>query len=209
MKGFVAALILGFVCTSRSDTLISGFSPSEHPFEYSGMFGSLIQNPDGTQTVLQPEDKHAFWAIFLQPTALDATDGGKNLAISLRAKRELDNTAVEHFDLMVYSANAMNSQVVALVRYDDFPVGSFGTVTIPFESFSFVGFDTNSNRPLPLELFQSIDQILIYDFNVNTLNRTHFTFDSLSAVQIPEPSPCLLIGFGLLAMTFSAKLFPR
>jgi hypothetical protein len=60
------ATLLGslLVCLSvHSETLISGFSPNENPFIYAGFFGgSLVQNPDGTQTLRQ-ELFVSFWAM--------------------------------------------------------------------------------------------------------------------------------------------------
>lgn len=92
-------MVLGASLSIRADSLMSGFSPGENPFTYNGFFGSFAQNSDGTQTLFENQNA-AFWSIYLQPNQLDATDRGKNLAISLRARREPDSTALGHFDLM-------------------------------------------------------------------------------------------------------------
>ena len=125
------------------------------------------------------------------------TARNSNMALSIRAKREPDNTAVKHFDLFVASSvpsAGLYSRATAQVRYDQFPIGSFGDVTIPFSSFV-VGSDTEHYSPSEAP-FYNVHQIQMIDFNLNSLNRTHLTFDSLSAVQIPEPSTLGLLGVG-------------
>ena len=183
-----------------ADTLISGFSPGENPFVYGGMFGSFAQNADGTETVRE-EARAGFWTVALISEPSDLTNEGQNNAITLRMKREPDHTSAGDFRLSFSSRTG--DLAFANLSLDAFPVGEFGNVTIPFSSFfsQINPFDgtqmtTNFNRIVEIQIG-----------GVTHGGTIHLTFDSLSAVQIPEPSIIALLTVGL--MFFGRNTFTR
>lgn len=195
MKGPTAAFALGLFLTCRADTLISGFSPGENPFYFAGdgSFGSATSNPDGTQTLLATSGGGFF--LFLLHPPVDLTEGGRNTGISLRARREPDNTAVGSFALNFHSAHS-SAESISEIGLEQLGNGDFTTVIVPFTSFR-TGDPFGPPNPPPV--FNDVRQIYILGSGIGRTEpaRAHVTFDSLSAVQIPEPGTLTLICCGL------------
>lgn len=203
-------VFLASALSNTAQVLISGFSPGEYPATASGVAVNwpesayspppnayMRQNPDGTQTSILDGDGWYYVEIH-RTEPIDATDCGHNNAFLIRAK-------VGGFpDNLLYDQLIMNVHLqsggttIFTIPMDDFIFNEFRNVIVPFADYKFTTVFVSSER------FTEIDSISIR-VPMGDKYTWRITWDTLSAINIPEPKRGPILVGGCLVGAFLIK----
>lgn len=166
-------------------------------------FLSISTNNDGTQTLLAPSASGIVWVATENffPGVVDFSEGGTNNAITLRARLEpdhADNSAIAlQINYPARNSIGIVESVGANIPFALFNTQDFSTITIPLSDFH------GSIAPT----LDSVLGVAFHNVPSEPGHIIHITFDSLTAVSIPEPSTIslVIIGAVILALANSRR----
>ncbi|MBI3415024.1 MAG: hypothetical protein HY043_06830 [Verrucomicrobia bacterium] len=194
---FLALFFFLSTFSTFSDVVISGFAAGQNPF--GSIFVSISANNDGTQTLLAPSSSDIAWVATENffPGIVDFSEGGTNNAISLRARLEPDHTdngaIALQFNYPPRTSGRPAESVGTSIPFGLFNAQDFTTITIPLSDFQ------GTITPPALD---SVISVFLHNVPSEPGHIVHITFDSLTAVSIPEPGTVSLgiVGFVTLLL---------
>ena len=179
------------VFSIRADTLISGASPGENPLQNQFMFGTLTQNPNGTQTLSNPPTVGTWVVGVIFPKPPDLFQSGQNKFIALRAKYEPGNLQVANIDIGIYGNTgrfSVTDSIHTTIPGDSFKVGEFSTIYVPFSQFQHhPGYTTES-------VLRDVTRVALISNVGLGRNVLLMTFDAWYATPVPEPTTFTILG---------------